>query len=53
MKPIVRVFHVKTLTVLYKTTNLQHSKNYIKIQPILLTFVTATVCRKHLQTKCK
>ena len=41
MKPIVRVFKVKTLTILYKTSNLQHTKNYIKTQLILLMFVTA------------
>ena len=41
MKPIVQVFQVKTLTILNQTANLQLTKNYIKIQPILLMFVTA------------
>ena len=41
MKPIVQVFQLKTLTILYLITNLQHIKNYIKMQPILLMLVTA------------
>ena len=44
MKPIVQVFHLKKLTLLHYSANLQYIKNYVKIQPILLTFVTAMSC---------